>query len=154
MIAIPGFAVSTEVAERQRQVQPIPNPAYTKPTTWLEDFKKLYPDEVEKNVVVCGEGLPVDRSSTRTRSRPPPPQSTDIEVRRRRSRYGLMGQDSVAAQKVIDSGATGHDFVGEPANLSSLLRAQGQGWKGIAILETNKYDRDAVLPGPTWPRAR
>ncbi len=46
--------MSTDFAEATDQVQPIPNPAYTKPVSGFEALAKLYPDEVEKFGVVYG----------------------------------------------------------------------------------------------------
>ncbi len=71
MIAIPGFAVSTDFSEANGVVQPIPNPVYEKPTTWMEDLQELYPDEMEKSPLRVGQP-PVARRPTWNRTWPSP----------------------------------------------------------------------------------
>ena len=69
MIAFPGFAVSTDFADANGVIQPIPGEGYRKPITPSEDLQKMYPEEVKKTTAVYGEGL--DRSaSRRTSTRP------------------------------------------------------------------------------------
>ena len=144
---VPGFAVSVKKANSNGQVQPIPHPAYTTGTTWLQDFKKVYPEEAEKSFIVWGDlpSLQLIRDQFKAGA-----AATDIEV------VGDEGYPPVGvadwtplAQKVIESGAGSMYFVGEPTNLSSLLaKLKEQGWKGKAILETNMYDATLFSAGP------
>src|SRR5690606_5719874 len=55
LVAIPGFAVSTDFADANGQQQPIPNAGYVKPNTWFKDLVSLYPEEMQNTAVVFGE---------------------------------------------------------------------------------------------------
>ena len=57
LIAVPGFAVSTDFAEASGVIQPLPNPAHRKSAVWLQDVASLFPEEVAKTVAVYGEGV-------------------------------------------------------------------------------------------------
>ena len=103
MIAFPGFAVSTDFADANGVVQPLPNHGYVKSNTWLEDIAKMYPDEMKKTAVVYGEGLDSIRIN----------KDQNKATMEKAGGYGfvddisykLLNQDfSVTAQKVIDRG--------------------------------------------------
>lgn len=148
LIAIPGFAVSTDFAEANGVVQPIPNPAYTKSAVFLHDIAELYPDKVGKTVSVYGEGvksITINRDQVEATAKAAVPEMKFLDP----ISYKLVGQDfSIIAQKVIDSGATAMTFVGEPVYLSSLLsELKGKGWDGITFAETNHYDRKLFVKG-------
>ncbi|HKY16257.1 MAG TPA: ABC transporter substrate-binding protein [Microthrixaceae bacterium] len=149
MIAFPGFAVSTEFAEANGVVQPIPNLAYVKPKTWFEDLVKLYPDEMAKTTVVYGEGLPSIRIN-KDQNKATASEVDGIEFVDDVS-YALLNQDfSVTAQKVIDLGATSVNFIGEPENYSSLLRElETKGYEGITFSDANEYDELLFSKGPS-----
>jgi len=148
LIAIPGFAVSTDFSAANGVVQPLPNPAYTKSAVWLHDIAELHPDKVGKSVAVYAEGVPsiaINRDQNKATAAKAVPEmkfGDDIS-------YKLIGQDfSVIAQKVIDSGAKAMLFVGEPVNLSSLLsELRSKAWDGIAFAETNNYDPKLFVKG-------
>ena len=148
LIAIPGFAVSTEFAEANGVIQPIPNPAYLKSAVFVHDVAELYPDEVKKTVAVYGEGLPsiaINKDQNKATAEAAAPTMKWLDD----IAYALLGQDfSVTAQKVVDSGATAISFVGEPVNFSSLLfELKAKGWKGIAFVDANQYDQKVFLKG-------
>jgi len=148
LIAIPGFAVSTDFADANGVVQPIPNPAYRRSAVFLHDVAELHPDEVRKSVSVYGEGvisIRINRDEVEATAKAAVPGMKFLDP----ISYKLIGQDfSVIAQKVIDSGATAMTFVGEPVNLSSLLsELKGKGWDGITFVETNHYDAKLFLKG-------
>jgi ABC-type branched-subunit amino acid transport system substrate-binding protein len=148
LIAIPGFAVSTEFAEANGVVQPIPNPAHTKSAVFLHDIAQAYPKQVRKTVAIYGEGIPsIARNkdqvkATAAKAVPEMKFLPDIT-------HALLGQDfSVIAQKVIDSGATAVAYVGEPISLSSLLfELKAKGWDGIAFADANDYDQKLFVKG-------
>jgi ABC-type branched-subunit amino acid transport system substrate-binding protein len=148
LIAIPGFAVSTEFAGANGVIQPLPNPAYKKSAVFLHDVAEAFPDAVKKTVAVYGEGIPsiaINRDQIKATAAAAVPSMKflpDIS-------YALLGQDfSVIAQKVIDSGATAMTFVGEPVNFSSLLfELKAKGWKGVSFVDTNEYDQKLFLKG-------
>jgi ABC-type branched-subunit amino acid transport system substrate-binding protein len=151
MIAFPGFAVSTDFADANGVIQPLPNHGYVKSKTWLEDIKKLYPDEVKKTANVYGAGLESVRIN----------KDQNKAVMENVGGYGftddisfnLLNQDfSVTAQKVIDEGASAVAFVGEPEDFSALLNElQIKGYKGIAFADANEYDPKLFVKGDTGP---
>lgn len=148
LIAVPGFAVSTDFAEANGVVQPIPNPAYTRSAIFLHDVAELYPDKVGKSVSVYGEGvisIKINRDQVEATAKAAVPEMRFLDP----ISYKLIGQDfSVIAQKVIDSGATAMTFIGEPIYLSSLLsELKGKGWDGITFVETNHYDKKLFVKG-------
>lgn len=140
LIAIPGFAVSTDFAEANGQVQPIPNPSYVKPTAWMEMLAKLYPDEM-KNLAVVWGNLPSIKAN----------KEQNIAVARAAEGfdkitdfvYDAIGNQNWAliAQQVIDSGAAAVNFVGEPGNMAKLGQAlKDAGFEGPYFAEANQYD--------------
>ena len=148
LIAVPGFAVSTEFAEANGVVQPIPNPSYRKSAVFLHDVAELYPDEVKKSVAVYGEGVPsiaVNRDQIKETAKAAVPEIKFLDD----ISYKLLGQDfSIIAQKVIDSGATAMTFVGEPVNYAALLsELRSKGWDGPSFTDINQYDQKLFLKG-------
>lgn len=140
MIAIPGFAVSTELAEATDQVQPLPNPPHQKPTNTFEGLAELYPEKVKNYGVVYGN-LPSIRQN----------KDQTIGVAKQVDGYGnfaeieyeaILSQDwGVLAQQVIDKDLELVSFVGEPANLSKFSQAlKDQQWDGIITADANQYD--------------
>ncbi len=139
LIDIPGYAVSPEKSDSNGQVQPVPNPATSVATTWMQDFQQLNPKLGEKAAIAYAQ-LPA------------------LEVVKEKYEAGAkaVGMDVVGtypfpatgqtdwtpmAQQIIGSGATTLMFVGEAgfgANLIATLKQQG--WTGKALLETNMYD--------------
>ena len=73
LIAIPGFAGRRPSCRRQRRGAAAAEPGLREVgAVFLDDFAKLYPEEVEEDRRRLRRGPAVDRASTRTRSRPPP----------------------------------------------------------------------------------
>jgi ABC-type branched-subunit amino acid transport system substrate-binding protein len=147
LIDIPAFAVSVKKSESNGQVQPIPNPAYKKSTGWIQDFKKLYPEESKKNVVVYGElpSLKVvkEQYDAAVKSVGGIEQLEPIS-------YPVAGLTDwgPTADRVISSGATSLYYVGEPSNLANLMAALNQkNWKGKVLNETNIYDDQVFAKG-------
>lgn len=136
---IPGFTVSVAKSESNGQVSPIPNPAFTVSTTWLQDFNKLYPKAGKKSIVVYGD-LPSLRVNKEQYVAAAKAVGTDVVAEEPYPATGLSDWTPLA-QKIIDSGAGSMYFVGEPTNLSSLLaKLKEQNWGGKSILQTNMYD--------------
>ena len=148
MIAFPGFAVSTDFADANGVIQPIPGEGYRKPITPSEDLQKMYPEEVKKTTAVYGEGLDSVRIS----------KDQYKAVMQQVDGFGflddisfkLLNQDfAVTAQKVMDLGATAEYFVGEPESWSSMLaELKTKGYKGISFAEANEYDPKLFVKGP------
>ncbi len=150
MIAIPGFAVSTDFSEATGVIQPIPNPAYRKSAVWLHDIAELYPEEVKKTVAVYGEGVPsiaINRDQIKATAKAAAPEIKFLDD----ISYKLIGQDfSVIAQKVVSSGATAMTFVGEPVDHSALLsELAAKGWHGPSFVDANQYDEKLFVKGPS-----
>ena len=146
MIDIPGYAVSPEKADSNGQVQPVPNPGTTMANTWIRDFAELYPEAVEKAVVVYGE-LPAleqikDSYVTMLEELEIPVEGTFP--------YQVIGVSdwTPLARRVMDAGATTMLFVGEPANATALTASLNQqGWDGRPLFETNMYDEQLFAQG-------
>ena len=140
LIDVPAFAVSVKKSESNGQVQPLPNPAYSKSTGWIEDFQKLYPEESKKNVVVYGElpSLQVVKAQYDSAV-----QAVGGIEQLPAISYPVAGLTDWGplADRVISSGATSLYYVGEPANLANLMASLSQkNWKGKVLNETNIYD--------------
>ena len=151
MIAVPGFAVSTEFAEGNGHISALPNPSYTKPSAWINQLVKLYPDEMKKTTVVWGNlpSLKANKDQMYAVGKTVAGFGAAPEVQ-----YDGIGQPdwSLVAQQVKDTGATAVGFVGEPQNFSKLLQAlKAQGFKGVAFADANQYDQ--VLIDTSGPDA-
>lgn len=149
MIDVPAFAVSAVKGLSNGQVQPLPNPVTKKSTQWIMDFKKLYPEDAKKNIVVYGELPPLmlvkDQYDAAVKEVGGIEQLPALP-------YPVTGLAdwTPLAQKVKDSGATSLYWVGEPSNAANLFKAlRDQGWKGTILNETNIYDPQAFSAGNT-----
>lgn len=148
LIDIPAFAVSVKKGLSNGQVQPIPNPQNKEPTQWVQDFKKLYPKESKKNIVVQGD-LP--SLATVHRQFDAAVQAVGGIEQLTPLTYPVTGMSdwTPLAQKIIESGATSLYWVGEPSNAANLMaKLKEQGWKGVALNETNIYDPIYFSAGP------
>lgn len=148
LVDIPAFAVSVKKGLSNGQVQPIPNPQNKEPTQWVTDFKKLYPQESKKNIVVQGD-LP-SLATVHEQYNAAVKAVGGIEQLSPLT-YPVVGVSdwTPLAQKVIDSGATSLYWVGEPSNAANLMaKLKEQGWKGVALNETNIYDPIYFSAGP------
>ncbi len=139
LIDIPAYAVSTEKAESNGQVQPIPNPAHSVSNTWFRDFMELYPEAAESWVPVWGD-LPslevVKLKQEAIAADVGLDQVGDLD-------YPIMGTVdwTPLAVQIKDSGATTMSWTGESANAATVLGIlRDQGWEGTPILEANAYD--------------
>ena len=148
LIDLPGYAVSPEKSDSNGQVQPVPNPATSVATTWMQDFMAANP-EIGKKAAIAYAQLPA------------------LEVVKDKYAAGAkdVGMDIVdtfgfpatgqsdwtpMAQRIIDSGATTLLYVGEAGFAASLIGTlQQQGWTGKALLETNMYDPLLFSTGDT-----
>lgn len=142
MIDIAGFTVSTEKAMSNGMAQPLPNPSNLKPTGWMEWAAANYPDEVQRTAVVYG-----DAGSIQTTAR------QDIEAMESLGditivdeiSYSTLGEANWApfAQRIKDNNVGFMTFVGQPANLVSLLRSMNEiGYRPpLIVQQTNFYDK-------------
>lgn len=146
MIDIPGFAVSSEKADSNGQVQPIPNPGNSVANTWFRDFNTLYPEN-NNWAVVWGELPSLELTKTKYQAAVADvPPLTDVGAQN----YPVVGVTDWTpyAQKLIESKASTFTYVGEVENLTAYLKsARQQGWDGVPLLETNMYDTKLLAAG-------
>ena len=119
------------------QVQPIPNPANKKSEQWIMDFKKLYPKESAKNIVVVGSLPSMEVVHLQYDAAV---QAVGGIQQLNPITYPITGMAdwTPTARSIIDSGATSLYWIGEPGNNASLMaKLKEQGWKGVALNETN-----------------
>ncbi len=147
LIDVPAFTVSVQKGLSNGQVQPLPNPPNKKSEQWIMDFKKKYPQESKKNVVVYGDlpslGVIKKQYDAAVQAVGGIEQLPAIS-------YPAAGMTdwTPLAQKVIDSGATSLYWIGEPASASNLFnKLREQGWKGVILNETNIYDQQLFSAG-------
>jgi hypothetical protein len=57
MINFAGYTVTPTAAEANGKVQPLPNPATTKPTSWLLWAKEAYPEAIANTAILYGDFL-------------------------------------------------------------------------------------------------
>ena len=147
LIDIPGFTVSVDKSLSNGQVQPLPNPANAKSSQWITDFKKLYPEDSKKIVVVYSKDLP-SLEAVKVQFDAVVAEDPDIKNLPAIS-YPLVVTDwGPYAEKVIESGATSMYWIGEPANAANLLKVlREKGWKGTFLNEANLYDNLFIETG-------
>ena len=141
MIAIPGFAVSTDFAEANGQVQPIPNPAYRKAGAWLADLAKLYPDKVKNFALVYGALPSIEQNKDQILAVAKQVGGYDNITQ---ISYDAIGNQDwgLVAQQIEDSGAGAVSYVGEPGNMSKLAQAlNDQGYDGLLFADAVAYDQ-------------
>lgn len=139
LIAIPGFAVSTDFAEATDQVQPIPNPSRDKPTANFDALASLYPERIANYGVVYGNLPSIEQNKDQVVGTA---KQVDGFGRFDEIGYDILSQDwAVLAQQVLSRDLDLVTFIGEPSNLSKFSEAlKDQGWKGVLNAETNQYD--------------
>lgn len=139
MVAIPGFAVSTEFSEATDQVQAIPNPPNRKGVSHFEGLKSVYPDKVANYGVVYGNLPSIVQNKDQTVATV---STVDGYEGFDEIGYDPINQDwSVIAQQVIDKELQLVSFIGEPSGLSKFSQAlKDQAWDGVITADANQYD--------------
>lgn len=141
MIDIAGFTVSTEKAMSNGMAQPLPNPSDLKPRGWFEWAAENYPDEVKRTAVVYGDAGSIEVTARQEIETMNSLGTIDIvdEIS-----YSTLGEANWApfAQRLKDNNIGFMTFVGQPANLVSLLRSMNEiGYRPpLIIQQTNFYD--------------
>ena len=140
MIEIPSWVVSPKAASEPRVVQPIPNPPTKRPSAWLEDLGKLYPDATKKLVVVYGNTGSLKSNAEQIEAvakgiSSPWTVGTAVD-------YNPLTPDfRLIASQVISQQATSVSWVGEPNNLAKAAEAlKSQGYEGLIFTDSNEYD--------------
>ena len=132
MIAFPGFAVSTDFADANGVVQPLPNPAYAKSTACAEGRREAVPRRGQEVRRRLRRGPAVDPHQQGPDQGDATETVRSYGVRRRHllrpHEPGLLGHGPEGRRP---RAATAVNFVGEPANcLVAPGRAQDQGLQG------------------------
>jgi hypothetical protein len=146
LIAIPGFAVSTDFADANGQQQPLPNPGYERPTTWLRDLVGLFPDAMKNLAVVYGElpSIRVNKDQLVATGK----LVDGIEWTKEIAYPVLDPNFDLTVQQVRDADVDGLIFIGEPTNLSIFMqKLHQQGWDGLVAAEANHYDSQIFSAG-------
>jgi ABC-type branched-subunit amino acid transport system substrate-binding protein len=144
MIDIAGFTASTEKAMSNGMVQPLPNPSNVKPSGWFEWAKANRPADIERAAIMYGNIGSIEtlaRQDLETMDEVGGFTVVDQIV------YNTTGESNWApfAQRIKDNNVGFLTFVGQPANLASLLRSMDEiGYRPPTIIQqANHYD--AVL---------
>jgi hypothetical protein len=139
-IAFPGFAISTEFAEANGVIQPIPNPASSAAAVRFKIMSEAFGDEPTKVGVVYAQLPSVE--SFKDKIYALVDETAGAETVPAISYDAIGSADwNLIAQQVIESGATLVEVLGEPANLALLSqKLSDQAWDGRLTSETNMYD--------------
>jgi hypothetical protein len=147
MIDVAGYTVSTEKAMSNGLVQPLPNPSNAKPTGWFEWAKANHASDIERTAVMFGN---VGSIETVARQDVETMDSVGGFTVVDRIVYNTTGESNWApfAQRLKDNNVTFLTFVGQPANLVSLLRSMDEiGYRPPLIMQqANHYD-DVLTSG-------
>jgi len=139
LIDIPAYAVSTEKAESNGQVLPIPNPSGTTGNTWFRDFQQLFPEDADAWSVVFGDipSLEIPKLKYEAIAR-------DVGIRQVGAvPFPVIGTSDwePIARRVLDDDPTTFTWVGETGDLTNVLVAmRQQGWAGRPLLEAAAYE--------------
>lgn len=146
LVAIPGFAVSTDFADANGQQQPIPNAGYVKPNTWFKDLVSLYPEEMQNTAVVFGELPSIRINKDQLVATGETVEGVNFTAQ---ISYPVVGPNfDLTTQQVKDAGVSSVAFIGEPDNLSIFARKlHEQGFEGVVFAETNHYDPQIFSAG-------
>jgi ABC-type branched-subunit amino acid transport system substrate-binding protein len=152
MIDIAGYTASTEKAMSNGMVQPLPNPSNVKPTGWFEWAKENNPNAISRAAIMYGNVGSIEtlaRQDQETMDEVGGFTVVDQIV------YNTTGESNWApfAQRLKDNNVGFLTFVGQPANLASLLRSMDEiGYRPELIMQqANHYD--AVLTQGAGPLA-
>jgi len=147
MIDIAGFTVSVEKAMSNGMAQPLPNPSNQQPSGWAEWMKTNYPDQIERTAVLWGNAPAIETQAAQvieTLEKVGGFTVVDEIV------YNTIGESNWApfAQRLRDNNVEAMTFVGQPANLVSLLRSMDEiGYRPpVIVQQTNFYD-DVLTEG-------
>ena len=140
LIDIPAYAVSTEKAESNGQVQPIPNPSSTTGNVWFRDFAELFPEAAERWAVAWGDipalEIPKLKYEAIAADVDGFDQVADVA-------YPVVGTTdwTPLALNVLEGDPTSFTWVGDSADLAKALSIMRQnGWDGVPLLEATAYD--------------
>lgn len=149
MIDFAAYTVTSAKAGSNGKIQPIPNPAQVKPTSWLLYLKKNHAEDIKKTAILAGNfetTLNVAKSLKETMEIVGGFDSVDI------IEYNSAGEASWTpfAQKLKDKGITAMSFVGSPPGIIPLLKAMQEiGYKPNVIFnDGNFYDSSLENLGP------
>lgn len=140
LIDIPAYAVSTEKAESNGQVQPIPNPSSTTGNVWFRDFKELFPEAAERWAVAWGDipALEIPKLKYEAIAEDVGGMEEVAAVS-----YPVVGTTdwTPLALSLLEEDPTSLTWVGDSGDLATVLAVMRQnGWVGVPLLEATAYD--------------
>jgi hypothetical protein len=148
LIDVPAYAVSTEKAESNGQVQPIPNPSSNTGNAWFRAFHELYPEESATWSVAWAEIAA--HENTRKKYQAIVEELDGMEEAGRHT-YPVVGTTdwTPLALSILEDDPGSFTWVGDSGDLSSVLSAmRNQGWEGVPLLEATAYDELLFKSGP------
>ncbi len=149
MIDFAAYTVTAAKSGSNGKIQPIPNPAQIKPTSWLLYLKKNNAEDIKKTAILTGNfetTLNVAKGLQETMEIVGGFDSIEI------IEYNSAGEASWTpfAQKLKDKAITAMSFVGSPTGIIPLLKAMEEiGYKPNVIFnDGNFYDSSLENLGP------
>lgn len=141
MIDFAGYTVTPTKAESSGMVQPIPNPAFTKPAGWFLWAKNTHPEDIKKVAILAGNfvtTLNVAKQNKATMETIEGYGTPEI------IQYNSSGEVNWTpfAQQLKDGGFTMLNFVGSPNGIVGLLKAMEEiGYKpNVFVNDGSMYD--------------
>lgn len=139
MIDIPAYAVSTEKAASNGQVQPIPNPSTTTGNTWFADFQQLQPEDAETWAVAYGDIPSLEIPKLKYEA-----IAEDLGIEQVGDHaYPVVGTTdwNPLALSILEDDPGSFTWVGDSGDLAKVLAAMRQnGWEGTPVLEATAYE--------------
>ena len=148
LIDIPAYAVSTDKAESNGQVQPIPNPSSNTGNAWFRAFQELHPDEAARWSVAWAE-IPA-HENTRLKYEAIVEELDGMEQVGANT-YPVVGTTdwTPLALSILEDDPGSFTWVGDSADLAGVLSImREQGWEGVPLLEATAYDPVLFESGP------
>ena len=148
LVDVPAYAVSTEKAESNGQVQPIPNPSSNTGNAWFRAYQELYPEESATWSVAWAE-IPA-HENTRKKYQAIVEDIEGMEEVGAHT-YPVIGTTdwTPLALSILEDDPGTFTWVGDSGDLSTVLTAmRNQGWEGVPLLEATAYDQLLFKSGP------
>lgn len=148
LIDVPAYAVSTEKAGSNGQVQAVPNPATTTGNAWFRAYQELYPEESATWSVAWAE-IPA-HETIRTKYQAIVEDIGGMDAVGAHT-YPVVGTTdwTPLALSILEDDPGTFTWVGDSGDLSTVLSAmRNQGWDGVPLLEATAYDELLFKSGP------
>lgn len=145
LIAFAGFAVSSDFAEANGQVQPVPNTAHEKPDGWLLELAKLYPEGAKHLAVMYGTLPAIEMVADQVVG---VAEATKKFGKVTKISYDALTPDfNLMATQVKDQKAGLVYYAGEEKNFAKFVQAlDAADVDAVVFADANQYDAQ-VLEG-------